>query len=189
MEKIDWLRAVAKEKLRFKAKTSERNANGCILWTAGKMTNGYGQFLLFGKQMGAHRAAWILYRGEIPAGLHVLHKCDVPACVNPEHLFLGTPADNSRDMMAKGRSYKGPPKRFHHKFVLWWIVSRPKAKRALAEKAGTSYVHLSNLATTRHKVFGPELAGRVETALDGKITRGELCETCSKCKYWKEAQS
>lgn len=51
----------------------------------------------------AQRAAWILKHGQIPAGAWVLHRCDTPSCVNVEHLFIGTPADNTHDMMAKGR--------------------------------------------------------------------------------------
>ncbi len=52
----------------------------------------------------AHRAAWMLYKGDIPQGKRVLHRCDVPSCVNPEHLFLGTLKDNSRDSILKGRN-------------------------------------------------------------------------------------
>jgi hypothetical protein len=51
----------------------------------------------------AHRASWILACGQIPAGIDVLHRCDNPSCVNVDHLFLGTPKENTRDMMAKGR--------------------------------------------------------------------------------------
>jgi hypothetical protein len=56
------------------------------------------------KQLLAHRAAWTVYRGEIPAGMHVLHHCDVPLCCNPDHLFLGTHDDNMADCVRKGRA-------------------------------------------------------------------------------------
>lgn len=79
-------------------------SNSCWLWTSGKTKFGYGTLRNnLGKQERAHRIAYALYVGEIPDGLLVLHKCDVPACVNPEHLFLGTYKDNSVDMINKGR--------------------------------------------------------------------------------------
>lgn len=56
-----------------------------------------------GKRHLAHRFSWIIYFGSIPNGLHVLHHCDIPKCVNPEHLFLGTQSDNMNDMHSKGR--------------------------------------------------------------------------------------
>lgn len=82
--------------------------SGCWLWMRSYDEDGYGQVHHNGKRYRTHRLAWELYRGEIPNGLLVLHKCDVTACVNPDHLFLGTVQDNATDRVRKGRRRKTP---------------------------------------------------------------------------------
>ena len=91
-----------KPEIRFWAKVDK--LGDCWLWTAGRLKDGYGAFRIFtGNNTSAHRFSWELHFGQIPAGMLVCHKCDVPLCVNPSHLFLGTPLDNTRDMMSKMR--------------------------------------------------------------------------------------
>lgn len=96
---------------RFFAKTEK--GPDCWVWKgSAHVTRGHlrGQISVNGRLTMASRASWILHWGEIPAGMFVLHRCDRPICVNPDHLFLGTQSDNMRDCAAKGRLYKGGPK-------------------------------------------------------------------------------
>lgn len=89
---------------RFWSKVDKsRGPNGCWPWTAAKNGGGYGVIRIDGKNILAHRASWGLSNGSIRNGLHCLHRCDNPGCLNPGHLFLGTDADNISDMDRKGR--------------------------------------------------------------------------------------
>lgn len=88
---------------RFWAKV-EPSRDSCWIWHGAKVPDGYGSFALGYGSVKAHRFVWLLYHGEIPAGAHVLHKCDVRSCVNPGHLFLGDNDANVADRVAKGRS-------------------------------------------------------------------------------------
>lgn len=80
---------------------------GCWLWERARTPFGHGIIRLFGKNIVASRLSYEAFIGQIPKGMYVLHKCDIPACVRPEHLFLGTKADNSADMVSKGRAHRG----------------------------------------------------------------------------------
>lgn len=99
-----------KDRLRFWAKVRVQDSdNVCWLWAGSRTSNGrYGQFMwasVYGRMrpVGAHRAAWELTHGPIPAGYHIIHSCDTPLCVNVKHLTVGTAIDNMQDASKKGR--------------------------------------------------------------------------------------
>jgi hypothetical protein len=81
--------------------------DACSEWPFPGNGHGYGRVTIEGQTGFTHRAAWELANGPIPPGLFVCHKCDNPPCFNPYHLFLGTSADNTRDMVNKGREPHG----------------------------------------------------------------------------------
>lgn len=76
---------------------------GCWLWNRQLYPSGYGSFFAHGRNRRAHRFSYELYKGEIPEGLLVLHSCDTPRCVNPDHLRVGTDQDNTQDKISRGR--------------------------------------------------------------------------------------
>lgn len=89
---------------RFDAMWMPEPNSGCHLWLGALQRGGYGAFGVNRKAKRAHRVSWERAHGPISAGAHVLHRCDTPACVNPDHLFLGDQRSNMADMAAKGRA-------------------------------------------------------------------------------------
>jgi len=81
--------------------------SGCWLWQRAIEHKGYGLFKWDGRNIMAHRFAYLAFVGGIPAGFLVMHRCDVRACVNPEHLMIGTEQDNATDMCQKVRQARG----------------------------------------------------------------------------------
>jgi hypothetical protein len=93
--------------VRFEGKYIAVPESGCWLWLGSVSAFGHGWFWTGKVNDWAHRWSWRLFRGEIPEGMCVLHRCDVASCVNPAHLFLGTMAENVYDMVSKGRNRSG----------------------------------------------------------------------------------
>jgi hypothetical protein len=106
------MREPAETRFWRKVHKTKDSVNGCWLWR-GHASKGYGLFAEDGlkARKRVHRFSWELHFGEIPTGMLVCHKCDVPRCVRPDHLFLGTHKDNHDDMVRKGRRHRGPRRR------------------------------------------------------------------------------
>jgi hypothetical protein len=91
----------------FMQKVKKVPISGCWIWMGAGNEKKYGTIhLTKWHSIQAHRASYMMFKGPINKGLYVCHKCDVPACVNPDHLFLGTSGDNAKDMVAKNRHAK-----------------------------------------------------------------------------------
>lgn len=148
---------------RFEKKVNKFGSSGCWIWLACRNREGYGTFSLHGVQL-AHRVAWQLYKGPIPndptynkgpyrsTPSNVLHNCDNPSCVNPEHLFLGTHAENILDSVIKKRWNRPTGENCHLAKLTSEIVREIRCQKKLSEES--HYAFSTRLAlkygTSRH---------------------------------------
>lgn len=135
--------------------------DGCWEWTGYKNNTGYGSFMVEGGAVRlAHRVSYEMHRGAIPkTGNHrdtcVLHRCDNRRCVNPDHLFIGTDADNAADKVAKGRvkrlfgSANGRTK-LTKSDVIAIRAAKGATQREIGESFGISHTHVRNILTGKH---------------------------------------
>jgi hypothetical protein len=129
--------------------------DGCWPWMRARYPTGYGLFVVEGKDRPASRVAWELTHGPIPDGLSVCHHCDNPPCVRPDHLFLGTTADNMADMVAKGRNARGEKSRLAKLTEADVRAIRSRAasgvsSRVLATEFGVCMSNIWLIKTRRH---------------------------------------
>lgn len=82
--------------------------SGCWIWTGCVNSTGYGTICVDRKMKNTHRLSWELHRGKVPENMLVLHRCDIPSCVNPNHLYIGDQKQNLNDGQTKGRVYRQP---------------------------------------------------------------------------------
>lgn len=144
---------------RFRAKVDRRGVDECWLWRGTITVGGYGQFSVGARSAGsvrAHRFAFELEIGPIPAGLQVCHRCDVRACVNPAHLFLGTAAENQHDKGRKGRAAKGEQNGGGGKLTesdvrsIRELLATGRSRQAIGEQFGVSGTEVGFIASGRH---------------------------------------
>lgn len=143
--------------------------NGCWEWQGARTSRGYGHFgvCIDGKQrhFKAHRAAFLIFTGNDPSGLEVMHACDNTRCCNPDHLTLGTHAENMADMKRKGRAVGAPgPLNHSTKLTAADVQSIRKAKgygaiAAIARSLGISPTHASRVRSERHWTDEREIGG------------------------------
>ncbi len=126
--------------------TAEPNS-GCFLWVGGLDSNGYAPFTVFGVKTRAHRFSYEAFVGPIPDGMHILHSCDVPCCVNPAHLRAGTHQDNMRDMQERGRHVRGEKMANTHLTDddVRSIRSSSATCKALAQRYGVGQMTISEI--------------------------------------------
>lgn len=133
--------------------SATRRTGECCEWVGYCNDDGYGRRKINGVTWLIHRLMWTLVNGKIPKGKLILHSCDNPPCINPEHLFVGTSKDNTTDCITKGRfpNLKGESNPAA-KLTLGQVSALKqdtRSLRAIARDYGISYTHVSNIKLGR----------------------------------------
>lgn len=151
---------------------SGKRPDGCWLWTGGTYgKDGYGAIGVGLKTIGAHVYSYIIHKGPVPRGMHVCHSCDVRRCVNPDHLFLGTPKDNFDDMVIKGR-FNVAVGDAHYKTKIKdadlpkiFEMAKSMTQKKIADHFGVSQSHVSGILSGYRK--GRKLAAHLVKTMHG----------------------
>lgn len=198
------------------SRINKRSETECWEWTGCRSPKGYGLFGLDGKTRLAHRLAWETVHGRIMEGLFVCHKCDNPPCCNPGHLFIGTSADNIRDMFAKGRDGvrnrvgdNNPTSIFSNDDIVEIRTRRASGEelRSISNDFGVPPSHISSICIGKiyKSVGGPitrtvrpyfdvrsyertRRATKIKAGLCVECSRPKDCTTirCSNCKRYQK---
>jgi antitoxin component HigA of HigAB toxin-antitoxin module len=142
-----------------------QRTDSCWFWLGSRQSNGYGRVMVNYARIPAHRQAWVYTNGTIPMGMWILHKCDTPLCVRPEHLFLGTPKDNTQDMLRKGRFVAGrrATGEKHHNHTLTDVQVQEihdiretygSTQQEIARRFGVSQSHVSSILLGKSRTLG-----------------------------------
>lgn len=177
---LGWLHAYASATgfdARFWARTDK--TEGCWIWTGGRGRATrpgfvYGQVKIRPQRFATHRISWALVNGAIPRGMCICHRCDVPLCVNPDHLFVGTQADNLRDAWEKGRA-RG------HTFTIE-ERERAHANRAIGSRLGSARLTEARVIELRElRASGVSIADLVQRF---GLNRGTIWKAATR-RSWR----
>jgi hypothetical protein len=148
-KQIQYHGLTTKERLEIR---SVKGSRGCIEFTGSKDKHGYGRLNINGVPKLVTRLSWEIYKGPIPEGMYILHRCDNPRCFNPEHLFLGTQQDNVDDMKTKGRARKAVGEKASRAKLTDYLVLQIRASNISIKELAKMYgVHEDTIRSIKNR--------------------------------------